>query len=271
MLPFDWIRALVLGLVEGATEFIPVSSTGHLILVGHWLNFIGDRAAVFEVVIQLGAILAVVWQYRAMLLKLAADIPSDRNAQHTTMALFVAFLPAAVVGFLTHKWITAHLFRPVTVAIALVVGGVFILVVERFRPAPRDEVNTQISLKTALGIGVAQILALFPGFSRSAATIMGGLALGVDRPAATEFSFLLALPIMFAATGLDLVTHRDMLSRADVPMFAIGLVTAFVSALVVIRILIRFVANHTFRGFAWYRIALGAALLVAMQMGVLAL
>lgn len=267
MITSDWLRALILGLVEGATEFIPVSSTGHLILVGHWLRFTGTRAAVFEVVIQLGAILAVVWQYRAMLLHLVRHLSTDAAARRLVLALVVAFLPAAVIGLLTHKWIQAHLFRPLTVAWALVVGGVLILVVERMHPPARARSMGEIGLRTAFGIGLAQVLALFPGMSRSAATIMGGLALGVERPAATEFSFLLALPVMFAASGLDLVSYRSVLSTADVPIFAIGLVTAFFSALVVIRVLIRFVASHTFARFAWYRIALGGALLLAMYGG----
>ena len=269
---FDFFRALILGLVEGATEFIPVSSTGHLILVGHWLAFTGRRAAVFEIVIQLGAILAVAWQYRAMLVAMARDLvrrdaPGHPRARHFLIAIAVAFMPAAVVGLLTHDWITDHLFRPLTVACALVVGGIAMLIVERVHRSVRVTTVDEMPLSIAFGIGLAQVLSLFPGISRSGATIMGALAIGVARPAATEFSFLLALPVMFAATGLDLVSNRDILTAADVPLYAVGLVTSFISALVVIRFLIRFVARHTFDGFGWYRIALGVVLLGAMGMG----
>jgi undecaprenyl-diphosphatase len=266
----DLLAAFVLGIVEGATEFIPVSSTGHLILAAHWIGFTGRVANVFEIVIQLGAIFAVVWQYRAMLLRTALDLGRDPAARRLTMAIVVAFLPAAFIGLATHKWITAHLFRPVTVAAALLAGGVAILVVERLKPAPRAETLQQISLSTAFGVGLAQVLSLFPGVSRSAATIMGGLALGIARPAATEFSFLLALPVMFAASALGLWSERASLTAADAPVFAVGLVTAFVSALIAIRLLLRFVSRHTFTGFAWYRIAFGVVLLGAMAAGWLA-
>ena len=271
-MPFlDFVRALILGLVEGATEFIPVSSTGHLILVGHWLGFAGRRAAVFEIVIQLGAILAVVWQYRAMLLDLVRALPRERRAQHFAFAIFVAFLPAAIVGLIAHDWITDRLFRPVTVCTALVVGGLAMLVIERVHRTVRVQQVDSMPLGIAFGIGLAQVLSLFPGVSRSGATIMGALALGVARPAATEFSFLLALPVMFAAGGYDLLSNREILTAADVPLYVVGLVTSFLSALVAIRFLLGFVARRSFDGFAWYRIIFGGALLAAMALGWLSL
>src|SRR5262245_15780742 len=184
----DLLRAIVLGIVEGVTEFLPVSSTGHLILAGHWLNFEGEQAKTFEVFIQLGAILAVMWEYRRTLIAVVVRLPSDRNARRFAINLMVAFLPAAIVGLLAHDWIKEHLFTPITVAWALIVGGVGILLVERFRPGVRVERVDEIQPATALSIGLAQVLSLFPGVSRSGATIMGGLVVGLSRPAATEFS-----------------------------------------------------------------------------------
>ena len=260
----EWISALILGVVEGATEFIPVSSTGHLILVGHWLGFVGLRADVFEVVIQFGAILAVVWQFRSMLARLVRDVVHDPDARQTAFKVVVAISPAMAVGLLAHRWINGHLFRPQTVAWALLVGGVGILLVERTRPLASVRTVSEMSMMTALGIGVAQVLSLFPGVSRSAATIMGGIALGVDRSAATEFSFLLAIPVMFAATALDLISYHGALAAKDLPIFGLGIVTAFVAGLIVIRVLLRFVVHHTFSGFGWYRIALGVILLAVV-------
>lgn len=270
----DLLKAIILGVVEGATEFIPVSSTGHLILVGHWLHFVGARANVFEIVIQLGAILAVIWQYRTKLRQVAyaAIAPSASPAAATAsrrlcLALALAFLPAAVVGFLTHKWITAHLFTPRVVAWALVVGGVLMWMIEaRPRQARVDNVAS-IPLVTAFGIGVAQLASLVPGTSRSASTILGGLLLAVARPAAAEFSFLLAIPIMLAAAALGLVSSLSFLRPSDLPLFLTGFVTAFVSGLISIRLLIRFVARHDFRSFAVYRIIVGVVLLVLLSRG----
>jgi undecaprenyl-diphosphatase len=268
----DLVRALILGIVEGATEFIPVSSTGHLILVGHWLGFVGERANVFEIVIQLGAILAVIWQYRAMLGRLAQDVvhPTRQGAdgpgaRRLILAIGIAFLPAAMVGFLTHKWITAHLFNPRIVAWALVVGGILMWVIESLPRIARVDRLSAMPYGTALGIGVAQVASLVPGVSRSASTIMGALLLGVARPAAAEFSFLLAIPVMFAATALGLASNVALLRITDIPIFAVGFVTAFASALVAIRFLVRFVARHDFRPFALYRIVLGAVLLTTMS------
>lgn len=270
----DLLRAVVLGLVEGATEFLPISSTGHLIVVGHWLGFVGERANVFEIVIQLGAVLAVAWQYRGLLRRLLRSVAqpgstSDEtaSARRLLVALGIAFLPAGVVGLFAHRWITAHLFRPDVVAWALVGGGGAMWLIEARRRAPRVETLSALPFPTAFGIGMAQVAALLPGVSRSAATIIGALVLGVARPAAAEFSFLLALPVMVAATALGLATHADLLRGADLPVFAAGFVTAFGAALVAIRLLLRYVARHDFRGFAAYRIALGGLLLLAIATG----
>lgn len=270
----DVVRAIVLGVVEGATEFIPVSSTGHLILVGHWIGFIGARANVFEIVIQLGAILAVVWQYRSVLLGMTLDavMPGKRHSaeggsRRLMVALAVAFLPAAVVGFLTHRWITAHLFTPRVVATALVVGGIAMWAIEARPRRVRVDRVAAIPLSTALGIGIAQIASLVPGTSRSAATILGALLFGVARPAAAEFSFLLAIPIMVAATALGLTSNLDLLRVSDAPIFIAGFATAFVAGLISIRLLLRFVTRHDFRSFAIYRIVLGAILLALIARG----
>jgi undecaprenyl-diphosphatase len=257
----DLLRALVLGIVEGITEFIPVSSTGHLILVGHWLGFADERAKVFEIVIQIGAILSVVWLYRGTFGRLVVGWPRDRPARRLLVNLGIAFVPAALVGLLAHRWITAHLFNPTTVAVALVLGGIAMLIVESTAGAPRVFDMDEITPRTALGIGIAQVLSLIPGVSRSGATIMGALGLGLSRPAATEFSFFLAVPIMLAATGFDLIANLSVLSPGDAPLFLVGLVTSFVSALVVVKAFLRFVSRHRFRGFAWYRIVVGIVLL----------
>ena len=263
----DIIAAITLGLVEGATEFLPVSSTGHLILAGHALGFVGPRAAAFEILIQLGAILAVVWLYRGLLWRVARDGIVVAESRRLIVALLVAFLPAAMVGLVTHHWITAHLFTPPVVIGALIIGGVVILAIEHWRPAPQIETVMQIGYRTALWIGFAQVLSLIPGVSRSGATIMGALLVGVGRPAAAEFSFLLAIPVMFAATGLDLWENRHLLSGADALIFTIGFVVAFGSALVVVRWLVRFVSHRSFNLFAWYRIVFGLALLALLATG----
>lgn len=264
MLP-DPVNALLLGLVEGATEFIPVSSTGHLILATDALGLdpAEPRMVVFNIVIQLAAILAVVWVFRAKILEVLRRLPSDPAARRLTAAVVVGSIPAALLGFLFDDWIDAHLFNPVTVAAALVVGGLGILAVEALaaRRTPRVTDVDRIGTPDALKVGLAQCLALFPGVSRSASTILGGVAFGLSRVAATEFSFFLAIPIMLGASGLKLVKERDALSSHDAAFFAIGCVVAFLSALVVIRFLLRFVATHTFRSFAWYRIAFGAVVL----------
>ncbi|MEP0546384.1 MAG: undecaprenyl-diphosphate phosphatase [Rhodothermales bacterium] len=256
------LKAFVLGVVEGATEFLPVSSTGHLIVVGDWLGFTGETAKVFDVVIQLGAILAVVWLYREKIGRVVRTLPSSPTSRRLALNLAVAFFPAAVVGLLTYEWIKAYLFNPFTVAVALVVGGVVILLIERWGPpTPIADVDV-IPMRTALGIGLAQVLALVPGTSRAGATIMGAYALGCSRRAATEFSFFLAIPVMVAATLFDLWQGRDLLSTADVPVFAVGFGVSFVAAALVIRLFLRFVSDHTFVPFAWYRIGFGGLLLL---------
>jgi undecaprenyl-diphosphatase len=258
-----WLVALVLGVVEGATEFIPVSSTGHLIVVSDWLGFVGDTANTFVVFIQLVAILAIVWLYRAMLARVALGWYSDPMSQRFLLNLAIAFVPAAVAGLLLHRTIKAYLFNPVTVACALVIGGLIILLIERWQPVTRVHQVADMPWRLALGVGLAQMLALIPGVSRSGATIMGGYSLGLSRRAATEFSFFLAIPVMFAATLFDLADSRDFITRADAPLFATGFIVSFVSALVVVRAFLVYVARHTFNGFAYYRIAFGSLLLAA--------
>jgi undecaprenyl-diphosphatase len=255
-------KAALLGLVEGITEFIPVSSTGHLIVAGELLEFTGERAKTFEIFIQLGAILAVVWLYRSMLVRVIRGMARVEEDRRFALNLVVGFLPAAVIGLLTHSWIKAHLFTVPTVAAALVVGGVAILLIERTKPTVRVPRAQDLRPSTAFGIGVAQVLSLFPGVSRSGATIMGGYLLGLSRTAATEFSFFLAIPVMAAATVFDLANSWGTLTAADVPVFAVGFAVSFLSAVVVVKAFLGFVARRDFTPFAWYRIAAGVALLV---------
>jgi undecaprenyl-diphosphatase len=257
-----WVKAFVLGVVEGATEFVPVSSTGHLILVGEWLAFEGDAAVSFSIVIQLGAILAVVWVERAKVIGSLMGWRTDPVARRFLVNLVIAFVPAAALGFFIHDFITARLFDPFVVAVSLVVGGVLILAVERWHRPSRSATVDDITPGQALGIGIAQTLALIPGISRSGATIMGALGLGTSRVAATEFSFFLAIPVMFAATGYEMLGSLDVFSVELVPVFTIGFVVSFVSALLVVKAFIGFVKRHTFVPFAWYRIVFGTALLV---------
>ncbi|MEZ0333480.1 MAG: undecaprenyl-diphosphate phosphatase [Gemmatimonadales bacterium] len=254
--------AVILGLVEGATEFIPVSSTGHLIVVGEWLGQVGDRAKTFDIFIQLGAILAIVWLYRARLAHAVLAARSDPKSRRFLLNLLIAFLPAALVGFLIHDWLKEHLFRMEVVAGALVVGGILILLIERWRPRVHHQDVMDIPVRTALGVGLAQVLSLVPGTSRSGATIMGGYLLGMSRTAATEFSFFLAIPVMFAATTYDLLKSLDTLSAADVPFFAVGFVVSFLSALAIVKVFLSYVSNHSFAAFAWYRIVFGMLLLL---------
>jgi undecaprenyl-diphosphatase len=256
------LKGAILGLVEGATEFIPVSSTGHLIVASDWLGLVDERAKTFDVFIQLGAILAIVWLYRGRLWHTVIAARHDMASRRFLGNLFIAFLPAGIVGFLAHSWIKARLFNPTVVAVALVVGGVLILVIEWLAAPPKVNDVGAVSPRIALGIGVAQVLSLVPGISRSGATIMGGYSLGLSRTAATEFSFFLAIPVMFAATLYDLVTSWSMLAPSDVPLFAIGFIVSFGSALVVVRIFLAYVSRHSFSAFAWYRIAFGATLLL---------
>ncbi len=256
------VKAAILGVVEGATEFIPVSSTGHLIIAADWLDFRGPRATVFQVFIQLGAILAVVWLYRTRLRRLAAGVRSDPASRRLVWGLFLAFLPAAVVGMLAHEAIKQYLFNPVSVAAALVAGGLAMLTIERLAPTPRIHRAEDVPPGAAFGVGLAQVLSLAPGVSRSGATIMGGYCLGLSRAAATEFSFFLAIPVMAAATGYDLLKSLHLLAATDVPVFATGFIVSFVSALVVVKLFVSFVSHSTFVPFAVYRIAFGLVLLL---------
>jgi undecaprenyl-diphosphatase len=255
-------KAFILGIIEGATEFLPVSSTGHLIVAGDLLNFNDSKGKVFEIVIQLGAILAVCWEYRQRLEKVAVNLASDKIAQHFVGNLIIAFLPAALLGLAFHHEIKTYLFSPITVAIALIVGGFAILAIERYAPKEDTPTVDDMDWKHALKIGCAQALALVPGVSRAGATILGGMVFGLSRQAATEFSFFLAIPIMFAATGYDLLNSWSLLAWEDLPMFTVGFITAFVSALFAVKILLRYVAHHDFRAFAWYRIVFGLIVLV---------
>jgi undecaprenyl-diphosphatase len=261
MTPELFAKAVILGLVEGATEFIPVSSTGHLIVVSEWLGQVDERAKTFDIFIQLGAILAIVWLYRARLTRAASAARYDPSSRRFFLNLAIAFLPAAAIGFLIHGWIKDRLFNTPVVAVAMVLGGIAILLVERWGPLSRYHEVTDMPQTTALGIGIAQVLSLVPGVSRSGATIMGGYALGLSRTAATEFSFFLAIPIMFAATLYDLMKSVGVLSASDVPVFATGFVVSFISALVVVKAFLAYVSRHSFATFAWYRIAFGGALL----------
>lgn len=255
------LKALILGAIEGATEFLPVSSTGHLIVAADFLGFRGEIAKTFQIAIQLGAILAVVWHYHHRLASVVKGLASEPPTRRFVANLVIAFLPAAVLGATFSTWIKATLFNPVSVAVALIVGGLVIILIEKRDRPPRVATVDDMSWREALWIGVAQSLALIPGTSRSGATIMGGLLAGLSRHAATEFSFFLAIPIMFAATGYSLWRARELLSLADLPVFAIGFVAAFASALVFVRFLLHFVARHSFVPFAWYRIVAGLLLL----------
>lgn len=261
----DLIVAVILGLVEGLTEFLPVSSTGHLIVAGSLLDFTGERAKLFEIVIQAGAIVAVCWEYRARLFSVARGLPRDRGAQRFVLNLLIAFLPAAVLGLAFASAIKARLFAPVPVAGAFIAGALVILWAERRQRARPDSVRIrsvdELSWTDALKIGFAQAFALIPGTSRSGATIIGGMLFGLSRQAATEFSFFLAIPTLFAATGYDLVKNRHLLSTGDLSMIAVGFAVAFVSAFFTIRALLRYVAHHDFVPFVWYRIAFGLVIL----------
>ncbi len=251
-----------MGLVEGATEFLPISSTGHLIIAGDLIDFMSkEKRDVFEIIIQLGAILAVCWEYRYRLLGKVTHLSDQAAARGFFINLGLAFFPAAFVGLLFHKQIKAYLFSPFTVACALIIGGVAILLIEKYLEHGETTSVEAMTPGQAFKIGLAQTLSLIPGVSRAGATILGGIAAGLNRHAATEFSFFLAIPIMFAASGFDLLKSYQFLDIHDVPVFIIGFVTAFISALLVIRILIRFVANHDFTVFAWYRIIFGLAVL----------
>jgi undecaprenyl-diphosphatase len=256
------IKAFILGIVEGLTEFLPISSTGHLIIVGDLLNFNDEVGKVFEIVIQLGAILAVCWEYRARIGKVASTLSSSAESRRFVANLFIAFLPAAILGLLFIKSIKAHLFNPFSVGVAFIVGGLVIFWVEKKAFKPRINSVDEMSWKDALKVGLAQAFSLIPGTSRSGATIMGGMIFGLSRQAATEFSFFLAIPIMFAATFYDVYKHWSLLHAHDIAVFAVGFITAFASAFVAVRALLRYIAHHNFVVFAWYRVIFGVILLI---------
>jgi undecaprenyl-diphosphatase len=261
------IKALILGIVEGLTEFLPVSSTGHLILAGDLLDFNDARGKLFEIVIQSGAILAVVWEYRRKLAQVFGNVHRDESARRFVINLGIAFLPLAVLGLLFGKAIKATLFAPIPVALAFIVGAFVILWAERREHTVRIQTVDELKPTDALKLGLAQALALIPGTSRSGATIIGGLFFGLSRKAATEFSFFLAIPTLGAATVYQLYKERHLLSVDDLGMWAVGFVSAFVSAFLCVRWLLRFISTHDFVPFAWYRIGFGIVVLVTAYTG----
>ena len=260
------INAAIMGLVEGLTEFLPVSSTGHLLLMNEILGFKGPEGNVFEIVIQFGAILAVVAVYFARLWKVAVGLPTSAEARRFVGAVLLAFLPAMVIGYFAHDFIKAVLFDPTIVAISFIIGGFAILWIEKKAPAPSIETIETMPMKTALYIGLAQCVSMIPGVSRSGATIMGSLLLKVERKVAAEFTFFLAIPTMAAATAYDLYKNIDHLTMDDGVTIGIGFVVAFLSALFVVKTFVGFVGRHGFAPFAWYRIAAGVVALIGLQL-----
>jgi undecaprenyl-diphosphatase len=260
------LKVIIMGIVEGLTEFLPISSTGHLILAGSLLNFTGEKIKVFEIAIQAGAIFAVCWEYRAKIASVLAGLSSDPKARRFALNLLIAFLPAAVLGLLFSKMIKAVLFAPIPVALAFIVGGFIILWVEHHQKANpvahRIDSVDDMSALDALKVGCAQAFALVPGTSRSGATIIGGMLFGLSRKAATEFSFFLAIPTLLGATVYSLYKARDLLSLTDVPLFGLGTIAAFISAFFCVRWLLRYISSHDFSAFAWYRIAFGLLIIV---------
>ncbi|MFM0316083.1 undecaprenyl-diphosphate phosphatase [Paraburkholderia nemoris] len=273
----DWLlacKALILGVVEGLTEFLPVSSTGHLIVAGSLLNFTDDHAKTFDVVIQLGAILAVCWEFRRRIGSVVAGLPNRPDARRFTLNVIIATIPAIVLGLLFEKAIKAALFSPVPVAFALVAGGVVILWAEA-RQRARGDVAARVqnvddlSPLDALKVGLAQCFALIPGMSRSGSTIIGGMLFGLERRVATEFSFFLAIPIIFGATAYELYKDWHLLSVDALGSFALGFVAAFISAFACVRWLLRYISAHDFTVFAWYRIGFGLLILLVGYSGAL--
>ncbi len=262
----SWLSVFLLGIVEGLTEFLPISSTGHLIVVAHFLGEESKSIKLFEVVIQLGAILAVCWHYRKRLLDIVTTKHSLRaEPTRLVIKLFIAFLPAAVLGLLFYDYIKAYLFSVKTVAIALIIGGIIIIVVERYNIKQRFTSVESLKFSDAFAIGCFQAIALFPGASRSGSTIIGGLLWGVNRKTATEFSFLLALPTMFAAVFYDLYKNTDILNAQLIVHILVGLFISFCSALVAIKTLLHFISKYKFTIFGWYRIALGTIILILLS------
>lgn len=262
------IKALILGVVEGLTEFLPISSTGHLILAGDLLDFNDDKAKLFSVVIQVGAILAICWEYRQKIFSVITGLPRERQAQKFVLNLAVAFLPLASLGFLFGKQIKAVLFKPLPVALAFIVGAFVIIWAEKREHKIRVSHVDDLTVLDALKLGFAQAFALIPGTSRSGATIIGGLLFGLSRKAATEFSFFLAIPTLVVASAYDLYKHRDLLNLADDSLlFASGLIAAFISALLAVKGLLRYISHHNFIVFAWYRIVFGLVVIASAYSG----
>ena len=264
------IKAAIMGVVEGLTEFLPISSTGHLILTATLLDMPGEKIKLFEVVIQTGAIMAIVSLYFAKLWQTLVALPTERQAQRFTLNVLVGFFPAALAGVLFIDVIKRVLFSPLVVALGFIVGGLVILWAERLQARGAvtrvDDVDS-VGWQDALKVGLIQCTALVPGVSRSGATIIGAMLLGFNRKAATEFSFFLAIPMLFGAAAYDLFKNRDLLSTADIPLFAVGLVVSYLSAWVCVKWLLRFVGSHTFVPFAWYRIAFGGLILITAYTG----
>ncbi|MFC7459964.1 undecaprenyl-diphosphate phosphatase [Hydrogenophaga defluvii] len=267
--PVLLLKAAVMGVVEGLTEFLPISSTGHLILAAALLDLHGDKIKLFEIVIQTGAIMAIVSLYFQRLWQTAKGLATEREAQRFTANVLIGFLPAAVAGVMFIGFIKQVLFSPIVVALGFIVGGVVILWAERRQVGVLARVDNvdELRWRDALKVGLIQCVALVPGVSRSGATIIGGMLIGLSRKTATEFSFFLAIPMLFGAAAYDLYKHAGLLSTADLPLFAVGLLTSYVSAWACVRWLLRFVASHTFVPFAWYRIAFGGFILLSAWAG----
>lgn len=265
------IKAVIMGIVEGLTEFLPISSTGHLILAGSLLDFTGDKVKVFEIAIQVGAMVAILWEYRERLAEVVSGLFSERKSQKFVINLIIAFIPAAFFGVLLSSLIKTELFAPVPVAMAFIVGGLLILWVERGKKngsiVTRIESVDDMTSLDALKVGLVQVLALVPGTSRSGATIIGGMWFGLSRKASTEFSFFLAIPTLTGAAVYSLYKERALLSAADIPLFGIGTVSAFISAFICVRWLLRFISTHDFTVFAWYRIVFGFIVLLTAYTG----
>lgn len=268
-------KIIIMGIVEGLTEFLPISSTGHLILTGSLLNLTGEKWKVFEIAIQTGAILAVCWEYRQRLFSVCFGLTSDPKARQFALHVMVAFLPAAILGLLFSKQIKQYLFKPEPVALAFIIGGLLILWTEKRQEKRREQHQSlvqelhEMRLSDAIKIGLAQSLALIPGTSRSGASIIGGMWFGLSRKVATEFSFFLAIPTLLGATAYSLYKARHELSLDDLPMFGLGTVSAFISAFFCVRWLLRYVSTHNFNAFAWYRIAFGFMILLTAATGVI--
>jgi len=272
VLDLIYFKAALMGIVEGLTEFLPISSTGHLILVGGLIDFTGEKEKVFGIAIQTGAMLAVMWQYRVKLLHTIVGLFSDPVAQRFVRNLLIAFMPAVILGLAFGSMIKAHLFSAVPVALAFIIGGFIILIVEK-RGETKGHVRVNhvddMTAKDALYLGLLQCLALIPGTSRSGSTIIGGMAIGLSRKCATEFSFFLGIPTLIGAGAYSIWQERNILQVSDTPLFLVGLVFAFISALICIRWLIHYVSSHSFKPFAWYRIAFGIIVLLTSWTGII--